>query len=161
MTIPGNLLTTAMGVMPHTDVDRALEQALSLDIPYWPQLPRLSYYEDMYVQASEHFPGIVLDLEKQTLGFDSTKFIEELEAVMERFEDEAFFDVSAEYSAVYPRFLELDLADRPAIRGQMEGPVSFGFNVCDENDRPIIFDDTVRPVLMEFMARRVSVKIVS
>ena len=30
--IPGNLLTTAMAVMPHTDVDRALETALSLDV---------------------------------------------------------------------------------------------------------------------------------
>jgi len=148
-----------MGVMPHTDVDRALEQALSLDIPYWPQLPRLSYYEDMYVQASEHFPGIVLDLKARTLGFDSTRFIEEVEAVLERFDDEPFFDVSPEYSAVYPRFLELDLAQRPAIRGQMEGPVSFGFNVCDENDRPIIFDDTVRPFLMEFMARRVNAQL--
>ncbi len=61
MPIPGNLLTTAMAVMPHTDSSQALEAAMSLDIPFWPQLPRLSYYEDMYVQASEHFPGIVLD----------------------------------------------------------------------------------------------------
>ena len=49
MNIPGDLLTTAMAVMPHTDVDRALETALSLDIPFWPQLPNYSYYEDMYV----------------------------------------------------------------------------------------------------------------
>ncbi len=159
MAIPGDLLTTAMGVMPHTDVERALDQALSMDIPFWPQLPRLSYHEDMYVQASEHFPGIVLDLEQQTLSFDSTRFIEELEAVLERFDEEAFFDVSEEYSAVYPRFLELDLAERSAIRGQMEGPVSFGFNVCDENDRPIIFDDTVRPFLLDFMARRVNAQL--
>ena len=69
MAVPGNLLTTAMAVMPHTDIDRALEMALSLDIPYWPQLPRVNYYEDMYVQASEHFPGIILDVEGQTLGF--------------------------------------------------------------------------------------------
>ena len=69
MPIPGNLLTTAMAVMPHRNVDRALELALSLDIPFWPQLPRYNYYEDMYVQASEHFPGILLDLEKQTLRF--------------------------------------------------------------------------------------------
>ncbi len=34
MTIPGNLLTTAMAVMPHRDPDRALEAALSLDIPF-------------------------------------------------------------------------------------------------------------------------------
>ncbi len=37
MTIPGNLLTTAMAVMPHKDIDRALEMALSLDVPFWPQ----------------------------------------------------------------------------------------------------------------------------
>ena len=50
--IPGNLLTTAMAVMPHTDIERALKMALSLDVPFWPQLPNYSYYEDMYVQAS-------------------------------------------------------------------------------------------------------------
>jgi hypothetical protein len=49
LPIPGNLLTTAMAVMPHTDVDRALDIALSMDIPFWPQLPNYSYYEDMYV----------------------------------------------------------------------------------------------------------------
>ena len=57
----GELATTAMGIMPHEDVDRALDLALSLDIPFWPQLPKLSYYEDMYVQAMEHFPGAVID----------------------------------------------------------------------------------------------------
>jgi hypothetical protein len=60
MPIPGSLLTTAMAVMPHTDVERALEAALSLDIPFWPQLLNTSCFEDMYVQASEHFPGIHL-----------------------------------------------------------------------------------------------------
>ena len=75
MPIPGNLLTTAMAVLPHRDVDRALDLALSLDVPFWPQLPHLSYYEDMYVQASEHFPGIVLDTERRTLNFSMAKFI--------------------------------------------------------------------------------------
>ena len=53
--------TTAMGILPHTDIERALEIALSLDIPFWPQLPRVSYFEDMYVQALEHFPGVTID----------------------------------------------------------------------------------------------------
>jgi hypothetical protein len=79
MPIPGNLLTTAMAVMPHTDVAAALDAALSLDIPFRPQLPRLNYYEDMYVQASEHFPGIVLDMDKQTLAFSMDTFVIELE----------------------------------------------------------------------------------
>ena len=160
MTIPGNLLTTAMAVMPHTDAEAALDVALSLDIPFWPQLPRLNYYEDMYVQASEHFPGIVLDMEKQTLAFSMDKFIIELEDTLAHFEDPAFFDISTQYSDVYHRFLNLDFSDRPAIRGQLEGPISFGLNVLDQDKRPIIFDDTVRPFMYDFMARRINVQLV-
>lgn len=159
MTIPGGLATTAMAVMPHRDVSRALETALTLDVPFWPQLPNYNYYEDMYVQASENFPGIVLDLDQRSLRFDMDKFIAEFETVMDRFEDPALFDISPTYSVVYHRFLSLALKDRPAIRGQLEGPISFGFNVLDQNERPILFDDTVRPFLLEFMARRINVQL--
>jgi hypothetical protein len=157
--IPGNLLTTAMAVMPHTNVQRALDAALSLDIPFWPQLPNYSYYEDMYVQASEHFPGICLDLNNRKLSFSTDKFIAELEETLAHFEESDYFDVSAEYSVVYRQFLGLNLADRPAIRGQLEGPISFGFNVLDEGERPILFNDTVRPFMLEFMARRINVQL--
>lgn len=159
MTIPGGLLTTAMAVMPHKDVDRALEVALSLDIPFWPQLPHYNYYEDMYVQASEHFPGIVLNMEDRTLRFSMDKFVSEFEGVMTHFDEPEYFDISDTYSVVYRRFLEMDLSDRPAIRGQLEGPISFGFNVVDQDDRPILFDDTVRPFMLEFMAKRVNIQL--
>ena len=159
MPIPGNLLTTAMAVMPHTDPEQALEAALSLDIPFWPQLPRLNYYEDMYVQASEHFPGIELDMDKQTLAFSMDKFVVELEETLAHFDEPAYFDISTQYSDVYHRFLNLNLSDRPAIRGQLEGPISFGLNVLDQDKRPIIFDDTVRPFMYEFMSKRVNVQL--
>ncbi len=139
-----------MAVMPHTDVQQALKTALSLDIPFWPQLPNYSYYEDMYVQAAEHFPGMILDMEHRTLRFSMDKFIEEFEETMSRFDDPQYFDVSETYSVVYHEFLKLDLSDRPAIRGQLEGPVSFGFNVLDQDKRPILFDDTIRPFMFEF-----------
>ena len=159
MSIPGNLLTTAMAVMPHKDANRALELALSMDVPFWPQLPHLSYYEDMYVQASEGFPGIVLDLEKRTLRFSMEKFMSEFEETMAHFDEPKYFDISNTYSAVYHRFLGLDLSDRPAIRGQLEGPISFGFNVLDQDDRPILFNDTIRPFMIEFMAKRANVQL--
>src|SRR5512145_1957488 len=125
MAIPGNLLTTAMAVMPHRDVDRALHAALSLDVPFWPQLPLVSYYEDMYVQAAEHFPGIVVDVENRTLRFSMEKFAVELDETLAHFEEPEYFDISEHYSVVYHRFLQMDLAARPAIRGQLEGPISF------------------------------------
>jgi len=148
-----------MAVMPHTDVQRALDAALSLDIPFWPQLPNYSYYEDMYVQASEHFPGICLDLKNRKLSFSTEKFIAELEETLSHFEEPDYFDVSPDYSVVYRQFLDLNLGDRPAIRGQLEGPISFGFNVLDEGERPILFNDTVRPFMLEFMARRINVQL--
>jgi len=159
MPIPGNLLTTAMAVMPHTDVDQALKTALSMDIPFWPQLPNLNYFEDMYVQAAEHFPGTILDVEKRTLRFSLEKFINEFEETMIHFEEPQYFDISKTYSAVYHRFLSMNFSERPAIRGQLEGPISFGFNVLDQDERPIIFDDTVRPFMIEFMAKRVNVQL--
>ena len=65
------LLTTGIGSLPHTDADEACRLILkSFDIPFWPQLPHLSYYEDMYVQAAEHFPGIVLYPETNSIRFD-------------------------------------------------------------------------------------------
>ncbi len=152
--MPGNLLSTAMAVMPHTDVSRALDTALSLNVPFWPQFPDYSYYQDMYVQAAEQFPGIILDMDKRTLHFSMDKFAEELEEALLRFDDPAYFDVSETYSAVYHRFPALDLKDRPAIRGQLEGPISFGFNILDQDERPILIDDTVRPFMLDFMAKR-------
>ncbi len=159
MPIPGNLLTTAMAVMPHEDVEKALEVVLSVDIPFWPQLPHYNYYEDMYVQASEHFPGILLNTEARTLRFSTEKFLEELEEAMGHYDDPEYFDISDTYSVVYHRFLDLDLTKRPAIRGQLEGPISFGLHVVDENDRSILFNDTVRLVMLDFMARRVNVQL--
>ncbi len=159
MTIPGDLLTTAMGVMPHKDVKHALELAMSVDVPYWPQLPLYSYYEDMYVQASENFPGIFVDFERRLVRHSAEKFLDELDYALSHLDDSSFLDISPKYSEVYQLFLQKDLSEFPAIRGQMEGPVSLGFNVLDDNDRPIIFDDTVRQVLLDFLAKRVNVQL--
>jgi len=161
MPIPGNLLTTAMSVMPQTDVEQALSQALSLDVPFWPQLPNFSYFEDKYLQAAEHFPGIVLDVTQKKLRFSMDRFVEEFDETMGQFENPSYFDVSKQYSVVYHDFLSIDLSDRLAIRGQLEGPVSFGFNIHDQDDRPILFDDTIRPFIFEFMAKRLNVQLAS
>ena len=147
-----------MGIMPHTNIEKALELALSLDIPFWPQLPRVSYYEDMYAQVSQNFPGIVADVESQRLDFNTARFEQELGDYFEKSERIETFALSQEYSAVYHRFLAEDLRGYHAIRGQVTGPVSFGFNVIDENRKPIIYNEEVRAVLFDFVQKRVNVQ---
>jgi len=146
--------TTAMGIMPHTNMERALELALSLDIPFWPQLPNISFYEDMYAQTSQSFPGIVVDPGGEKISFNAAKFEEELSDYSQRMAEPETFILSQDYSAVYHLFLAEDLQDYPAIRGQITGPVSFGFRVTDENSRPIIYDEGVRSLLFDFVQRK-------
>jgi hypothetical protein len=151
-----NCRTTAMGIMPHQDIDRALEVALSLDIPFWPQLPRVSYMEDMYVQALEHFPGVTIDLKLQRIVFDLQRFYEELPAYFEEAENPQTFKLTREFSLVYHRFVERDLSRYAAIRGQMISPISLGLKVVDQDRKPIIYYDEVREVLFDFIQKKVN-----
>ena len=82
-----------MGVMPHSDIEQALKTVFNLDIPFWPQLPLLNYYEDMYVQASEHFPGMIVDMEKKTLHFSMDAFVNEYEEMLSHENDPDYFDI--------------------------------------------------------------------
>ena len=55
-------LPTIIGSMPHADPQKACSLIVRYlkDIPAWPQLPRRSFLENMYVQYSEGFPGAVI-----------------------------------------------------------------------------------------------------
>jgi hypothetical protein len=151
--------TTAMGILPHTDVERALGLALSLDIPFWPQLPQVSYFEDMYVQALEHFPGTTIDVDQRRIVFELPRFYEELPSYFEKAEDPETFRLTKEFSLVYHRFLEKDLSSYPAIRGQMISPISLGLTVVDQDQKPIIYHDEVREVLFDFVQKKVNVQL--
>jgi hypothetical protein len=62
-TGPPDCAALAVGSVPHVDPLLALEFVLRLtpDAPSWPQLPRRSFLENMYVQFAEGLPGLVVD----------------------------------------------------------------------------------------------------
>lgn len=158
MELEARCKTTAMGIMPHTAIDKALELALALDIPFWPQLPKVSFYEDMYTQVSENFPGIVVDADNETLRLDTVRFAEEIATYSQKMGEPETFALSRDYSVVYHRFLEQDLGGYHAVRGQLTGPVSFGFRVVDEDTRPIIYSDDIRTILFDFIQRKANIQ---
>ncbi|OGP92649.1 MAG: hypothetical protein A2156_04655 [Deltaproteobacteria bacterium RBG_16_48_10] len=153
-----NCQTTAMGILPHTDIERAVDLALSLNIPFWPQLPKVSYFEDMYVQALDHFPGVRIDFLERKILFDLGRFYEELPAYFEKAEDPETFRLTKTFSLVYHRFLERDLSGYTAIRGQMISPISLGLKVVDQDQKPIIYHDEVREVLFDFIQKKVNLQ---
>jgi hypothetical protein len=158
MKLQPNCMTTAMGIMPHRDIEQALALVLSLDIPFWPQLPNVSLYEDMYIQSSQNFPGINVDMDTGTLRFSTDQFHQELDQYFEKREDPEAMTLSHEYSVVYHRFLEADLSSYAAIRGQITGPVSFGMKVLDDELKPIIYNEEVRALLFDFLQTKLNVQ---
>lgn len=69
------------------DLAAVPEAGLGLDIPFCPQLPRVSFYEDMYIQASQHFPGIVVDPERERVSFNTAMFEDELMSYLQKMEE--------------------------------------------------------------------------
>lgn len=154
--LPGKGLTTAMGILPHSDPGVAQELALSVDIPFWPQLPRFRFKEDMYAQFAEHFPGIIIDEQNQILRFSNERFAAELDEYLESSADPDFFGLSEEFSTAFRNFLSLDLSSYPLIRGQSVGPISFGLKICAEDLKPMIYNDFVREILYDFLSHKVA-----
>ena len=150
------LLTTAMGILPHRDPARALELAFSLDIPFWPQLPNLSFSEDTYVQTVFGMPGIEVDYEGLRILFDEDDFYAGLEEYLSLDPLSERFAVTPGESATFAGFLERASADYPALRGQFMGPISLCLMVKDPENKPIIYRDDAREVAIRHVANRVN-----
>lgn len=151
---------TTVGSLPHTDVREAWTLILEnvSAIPNWPQLPRRSFLENMYVQFSEKFPGVILDLENQRIYVDRTRELEpELEALYI-----AYLENKVDYGAISPDYAQglatahQFLSGYPviAVKGQVTGPVSWGLAVVDQDRRPILYDE----VLAEAVAKHLRLK---
>ncbi|MDO9348700.1 MAG: hypothetical protein Q7T47_05390, partial [Anaerolineales bacterium] len=65
-------LSTHVGSIPHPSADAIVHKlAEMLDAPAWPQLPRRTFRENMYVQYSPTLPAIVEDAAKEKIYFDT------------------------------------------------------------------------------------------
>ncbi len=150
------LRSLAAGSLPHTDPAIACRLAGELlDIPTWPQLPRRSFLENMYVQFSERFPGVVVANERIYVDRE-----QDLDPDLERLyvayltNDLDYAAITADYAAGLHRFMELTPAPLPIVKGQVTGPVSWGLMVSDQNRRPVIYDE----VLAEAVAKHLRLK---
>ncbi len=156
-------LPTAVGSVPHADPQRGCEVVLEHfpQLPTWPQLPRRSFLENMYVQFSERFPGVVLDMEAERILVDRSQ---DLDPAMEQLymayleNDLDFAAISPEYAAGLAQFPSSLIAHSSlppvAIKGQVTGPVSWGLTVVDRDRRPVLYDD----VLADALARHLRLK---
>ncbi len=156
MEFPAMFPATGVGSLPHRDPARAVEVVLARfrEIPYWPQLPRRTYLESMYVQFAAGLPASAVDREKLYVeGGD--RMMAEAEPFYERFlsGDVADFPVPADRAAGLDALLATARGPFAAVKGQVTGPVSFGLMVTDRGKKPLFYDPVGRDVLVKHLLR--------
>lgn len=138
-------LPLAVGSFPHKDAKRPLElieENFNI-IPLWPQLPQRSFKEQMYLQYSEGFPGLVVNEEEKKIFVNINdnfyeKNIQFYQNVIE--ENMDYFAISKDFALGLYEFIKLKDRWQKSIfiKGHLTGPISFALSVCDQNKKPLI-----------------------
>jgi hypothetical protein len=161
-------MCTAIGSLPHQDVERACEIVLESfpEIPAWPQLPKLDLRENMYIQVSEGMPCLIFDKEKGIVYFQTKGDITgELEKFYEKIIENRidYFKIGEEYAAGFYSLMEhlrRNLSKGGgrigilALKGQLIGPISFGLTVADENRRSIFYHEQLVDAIVKTCAMK-------
>ncbi|MAG15095.1 MAG: methionine synthase [Dehalococcoidales bacterium] len=140
-----NFLPTIVGSMPQTDPLAACTQIVHYlrDIPAWPQLPKKSFQENMYVQYSQGFPGVVVEEDEEKIYIDRNRGLEALERLYAAYLENDFtkYAISPEYAAGLHQFLSVTTQSPLAVKGQVTGPITWGLTVTDDTGKGILYDD--------------------
>jgi methionine synthase II (cobalamin-independent) len=151
-------LPTAIGSMPHTNPGEACSIIMKClpDIPVWPQLPRRSPKENMIIQFSEGFPGVVIDGDKIHIE-PSTDFESKLEQIhIDCEQDNAReYGISTEYAAGLHAFLSKATGSK-IVKGQVTGPVTWGLRVTGQDGLGILYDETLAETAAKFLRLKAS-----
>ncbi|MEA1872412.1 MAG: methionine synthase [Chloroflexota bacterium] len=151
-------LPTAIGSMPHTNPGEACSIIMKClpDIPAWPQLPQRSPRENMVIQFSEAFPGIVINGDKIHIE-PSTNFESELEQIhIDCEQDNAReYGTSTEYAAGLYAFLSKAKGSE-IVKGQITGPVTWGLRVTRQDGLGILYDETLAETAAKFLRLKAS-----
>jgi hypothetical protein len=147
-------LPTIIGSVPHTDAKKAcaLVTRYLKDIPTWPQLPRMTFLENMYVQFSEGFPGLVAA--DNRVYVDTAKdFTKSLEALYQAYleNDASKYPVGQDHAAGLYALLKQDGLSPQAVKGCVTGPLSWGMTITDENQRAILHHEILGDAVPKFL----------
>ncbi|MCX7914125.1 MAG: hypothetical protein N2511_06025, partial [Thermodesulfovibrionales bacterium] len=139
--------TTGIGSLPHTLTSEACDLIFkSVDIPFWPQLPRLSFKESMIIQFSEGMPFLRINEEEKSVTIirDSS---DELERFYEAYNENTKIAISEDYAKGLHRFLKIIRSRRlNFLKGHITGPITYTLSLKDGSGRYIYFDEELREV---------------
>lgn len=156
-------MATGIGSVPFQDRQATCREILEQlpSMPFWPQFPKLSPFEDMCIQFSEGMPFIQADPEKRSLVLAAATSPEDaLVDFYDRFlaHDLDSFAISREYApGLYLMLDQLPTAggrEDLFFKGQTVGPVTFAAGILDAGGKPALHN----PELLEALSSGLAIK---
>ena len=155
-----NFQATGIGSVPFTESRTSCEKVLDLlpSIPFWPQLVKQSYLEDMNIQFSENLPLLELNHENRTLFINREEAESAYVTFYERFmeEDTSYFSISREYATGLYDMIDLVKKNPekcgPYLKGQSVGPLTFAASVRDSEGKSALSDSNLMDALTKGLA---------
>jgi len=153
-------LATAIGSFPHRNPASACRIILEnvSEIPFWPQLPKIDFREEMEIQYCEGLPGVILDDEKKRMYFETSG---DLTGALEKFYESYmndnldFFKITHAFSrglyAMEKQLAQVDISSIIYFKSQVTGPVTTGLGRVDEKKRAIYYNEVFRDVIVKGM----------
>lgn len=147
---------TGIGSLPHRNASDACELVLkTMDIPFWPQLPRVSFREGMIPQYAEGMPFLTMNAEEEKIWVAADDS-DQLERFYESCSDTAKIAISADYAAGLHTFLAIIKGRRfPILKGHVTGPLTFTLGLKNADGRYIYFDEEFREIATMLLAAKV------
>jgi hypothetical protein len=145
----GNCNSTGIGSVPFAERKKAVDFVTAyFDIPFWPQLPKTGPNETMYMQFSENLPGIVFENDRLFVNID--EFEKNAESFFGKVvsKDLEKIRMSQDYAKGFYELLSCGKRFQ-AVKGQITGPISFGLQVCDQNRKPVLYNEMFMDALVK------------
>ncbi len=139
--------TTGIGSLPHRSVLDSCGLVLSsFDIPFWPQLPALSFREFMIPQYAEGLPFLRIDPEKQMIWVERSSS-DELDRFYESCTPDSRIAISEDHAHGLHALLRMIKGKRFAyLKGHVTGPLTFSLGLKDETGKSVYYDEEYREV---------------
>lgn len=159
-------IATGVGSLPFRDAEEACLKILKLYpvAPYWPQLPKINFLENMSAQFSEHIPNEIVDYENEKIWIDTEKdYIKNLDEFYIKYTSKKIdnFAISSNRAKGFYKFIEImsgkycdDIkvlsnvnnirGDIKYIKGQVTGPITLGFSLLDQDRKPIFYNNIIQ-----------------
>lgn len=159
----GNFSATAIGSLPHANVETACELMFrSLpEIPCWPQLPKISAKEEMCIQYTEGLPCLTIHADGKTVSIDvASDTSGALAGFYEDYlkNDPDLFQISpgcaAGFYAMIDRLNKAPQKSFRALKGQVVGPITLAGSLKLSTGITALYSDEFFDVVIKLMSMK-------